>query len=71
MAEQALGGRGQNRHQDQVSSDGDRVEHCTRDESQEGSNDTSKDWSGESTGELEGSAKEEEAMSVGGAEWGR
>ena len=70
-AEQARGRRDQTRHQGQVISDGKEGEHCARGEGQEGSNDASEEWSGESTGGSEGSEMEEEATNAGGAEWGR
>ena len=69
--EQTRGGRVQTWNQDQVISDGDGGEHRERGEGQEGSDDASKEWSGKSTGESEGSAMEEEATNAGGTELGR
>ena len=67
IAEQARGGRCQERH-NQVSSNGEGGEYRVRGAGQEDSADESAEWS---SAESKGLAMEEEATSTGGAEWER
>ena len=51
-----------------MSSDGDRGERRARGDGQEGSNNASEEWSGDSAEDSEGSETEDEATTLGGAE---
>ena len=52
-------------------SERDGGEHCVKEKGQEGSDNASKEWGSESTGDSKGSATEAEATNAGGSEWGR
>ena len=68
-AEQAHRGLGQEAHRYQLSRDDKGGEYRARGDGQEGSYNTSEEWSGADSEESEGSATEEEATTAGGAGW--